>query len=275
MTAPRPLRGAVLVILALALALTLVGVGTGAVTATTANPPSPRMDQSTDARTGPPMEVSDPDTVPGGSWTSEGLSGLEASFDGTTVELPDGPPLSDWPVPLAPLVAGYSRFDGSCPLENETRRRIYDAIVDGPGIYPLALAETVGASRSTVRYHVRILEREGLVRTEKRRGKRRIFAAETDGCEAEPLVDDPAPGTVLTAVANHEPVSVSRVADEVDRSPSTVSYHLEQLEDGGLIERERDGKTVLNLLSDDARVRLHSGNDDAQGEPGEWVVHAD
>lgn len=242
MTATRPLRGTAIVLLALALALVLVGVGAGAVAATPAHEASLTMDQS---------------------------------FDGNEVEFPDGPPLSDWPVPLAPLVAGYSRFDDSCPLENQIRQRIYDAIVDDPGTYPLALAETVDVSRSTVRYHVRILEREGLARTDKRRGKRRIFSVENDGCEAAALVDDPAPGTVLTAVANHEPVSVSRVAEEVDRSPSTVSYHLQQLEAGGLIERERDDKTVLNVLADDARARLHAGHGDAGGKPVEWLVHAD
>lgn len=258
-----PLRGAVVLVLA----VILVSVGAGAVAA------------------GSPAQADAPPSSRTSSHTTDdGLSAVVQPIDANDVERAHGPSLSDLPVPLAPLIAGYSRYDGSCPLEHDLRQRIYDAIVEDPGTYPLALAETVGVSRSTVRYHVRILEREGLARTEKERGKRRVFSARSDECDTEPLVDDPAPRAVLSAIATHEPVSVSRLAETVDRSASTVSYHLGQLEDGGLIERERNGNTVLNMLSEDARVHLQSregnaaaadGDGEAEGDVVESSVHAD
>lgn len=151
---------------------------------------------------------------------------------------------------LASAVFGYSRSDDSDPLENETRRRIYDLVTDAPGTYHAQLAAEADVTEETVRYHARVLVEEGLVESRKLRGRRRLYPVTLD--EVDPdlaaALADGATSNVLSAIERQEPTTLSRLAESVGRAPSTVAYHLDRLEEDGLITRERDGSAV--------RVRL-------------------
>ncbi|WP_129116795.1 winged helix-turn-helix transcriptional regulator [Halegenticoccus tardaugens] len=149
------------------------------------------------------------------------------------------------------LLLGYSRYDGSSPLDNPVRRQVYDTIADSPGAYVSDIAERCETPRSTVRYHIKVLERERLVFGEKIRGKQRFFPAGAEEVELTAALDDEAAASVLDAVARTAPATVSQVAEEVDRTPGTVSHHLSRLEEAGLIEQERSGGAVLNRLATD------------------------
>lgn len=179
------------------------------------------------------------------------------SVDATTNELvsfqdafDDGNPL-----PML-LLLGYSRYDDSSPLENDVRRRVFEHIERSPGVHVSALAEVTDASRSTVRYHVRVLEREGLVFGEKIRGKRRFFPVGSDDPELTAALHDDATASVLDAVARIGPANVSQLAEDLDRTPGTVSYHLSRLEAADLVEQEREGGSVLTRLTGTARAHM-------------------
>lgn len=145
--------------------------------------------------------------------------------------------------------AGYSRIDNSDPLENSSRRRIYESILHSPGTYPVELAESTSLSRSTVRYHVRVLEREGLITSEKVQGKRRYFPRETDNGELLVALRDDASRSVLTTLYRQGPATVSQLASELDRAPSTTSYHLTRLVELDLVEQSREDGAVVNRLA--------------------------
>ncbi|WP_227356965.1 winged helix-turn-helix transcriptional regulator [Haladaptatus salinisoli] len=150
-------------------------------------------------------------------------------------------------------VRSYSRYDGSNPLDNVTRSAVHDAIIDDPGLSLSALSDRTAIPRSTVRYHVRILEEERLVETARVRGKRRAYPADDDDPELAASLSDDSTAALLETVARDGPASVSELAVALDRTPGTVSYHLERLADDGLVERERAGNAVVTTLPD--RVR--------------------
>lgn len=154
------------------------------------------------------------------------------------------------------LLVGYSRHDDSDPLDNAVRKRVYDAVLRLPGAYVVELAEATDVSRSTVRYHVRILEEERLVVGQKIRGRQRMFPADDESPELTAALADDATAPVLDAVARLEPASVSTLAADLDRATSTVSYHLSRLEDAGLVEQAREGCAVRNSLAPDVRADL-------------------
>lgn len=151
-------------------------------------------------------------------------------------------------VPLGAVLLGYSRQANGEPLDNDVRRQVHERVRATPGAHIAALVEATDVSRSTVRYHLNVLEAAGLITGEMIRGKHRYAPAGEDLVTAAALYDGPA-REVLDGVARFEPVSVTGLADAVDRAPSTVSHHLDRLADVGLLEREREqGRVVVRLL---------------------------
>ncbi|WP_324759102.1 winged helix-turn-helix transcriptional regulator [Haloarcula montana] len=152
-------------------------------------------------------------------------------------------------------IAGYA-LHSEDPLEHETRADLAAAIEDNPGAYLSELADASDASMSTVRYHLKVLEREAVVTPVKIRGKRRYFSGDEPTDKLAAALADDATETVLRALATVGPASVSALADELDRDPSTVTHHLDRLQESGLVERERDGRAVVNSLAPTAAAAM-------------------
>lgn len=150
----------------------------------------------------------------------------------------------------------YSRYDDSDPLELDARRDVYEAISDRPGDPITAVSDRAEVNLSTARHHVKVLRREGLVATARVRNCERFYPAGTDDLELAAAMADEATADILDALVRLEPASVSGLADEVDRSPSTVTHHLQKLEEDDIVVRERAGRAVENTLSEPARAAL-------------------
>ncbi|WP_267642126.1 winged helix-turn-helix transcriptional regulator [Haloarchaeobius amylolyticus] len=153
-------------------------------------------------------------------------------------------------------VLRYSRYDGSDPLAHEDRARIHRVVTDAPGVYLSAISDASDVPLSTVRHHVRILEEEGLVTSVKLEGKRRYFPADTEDRELHAALASPPRAAIIERLAAEGGALVGELAEALDRDPSTLSHHLGRLEDAGLVERERDGRSVVNRLTPTAREGL-------------------
>lgn len=160
---------------------------------------------------------------------------------------------------LAPL--RYSRYDDSDPLEHDARASVYEVVDDAPGAYLSEVAEQADLPLSTVRHHIRVLEREDLVSGAKVRGKRRFYPAYETDIELAAALNDKPTAVVIDAVARLGTASVSDLADDLGRDPSTISHHLKRLEEDDIIVRERDGRAVMNKLSAEARTALDPSRD--------------
>lgn len=153
-------------------------------------------------------------------------------------------------------LAGYQRYEDDDPLVHETRAAIYSKIQSEPGIYLSALTEATGTPMGTVRYHLKILEFEGIVRRATSNGRRRYYPIDVDPGSFDTLLDDSAAQAVLTELGASGPTPVGELADRVDRDPSTITHHTTRLAELGLVERKRDGRTTLNRLTDEGRASL-------------------
>ncbi|MFC7196213.1 helix-turn-helix domain-containing protein [Halosimplex aquaticum] len=171
-------------------------------------------------------------------------------------------------LPRVIVPPGYSRHDDSDPLEHETRRDLFETVERSPGINLSTLAEGTDASLSTVRHHLRILEEEHLLVSERIRGQRRYFLSNESDPALLAALDDTATEPILRTLARSGPASVSDLADALGRDPSTISHHVSRLEDDGLVERERDGRSVQNSLAPVAeRVLRQPGSAESQRRP--------
>ncbi|WP_178915111.1 ArsR family transcriptional regulator [Natronomonas gomsonensis] len=162
----------------------------------------------------------------------------------------------------------YSRYDDSDPLEHEARERVYEIVNESPGSYLSEVSEEADLPLSTTRHHVRVLEREDLVSGAKLRGKRRFYPAYAEGVELAAALNDDSTASIIDAIARLGSASVSDLAGELGRDPSTITHHLQRLEEDGIISREREGRAVMNKLSVEARTALEPETVPKPGEPG-------
>lgn len=152
----------------------------------------------------------------------------------------------------------YSQYDDSDPLEHDRRRAIYETIETEPGCYLSRVSDRADIPLSTVRYHVRILEDEDMVTAIKHNGKRRYFLEATDA-ELRAALAEPAKRDVLEALADLGQAHNGRLADELERDPSTVSHHLAALEEDGLVVREKEDRSIVNQLPARVEAALRDG----------------
>ena len=180
---------------------------------------------------------------------------------------------ADWLGRFAALLR-FGRHDGSDPLEHETRERIHDRITDTPGVSLSALADDLDTPLSTVRHHLRVLERERLVSSRKLRGNRRLFPIGTDNEELAAALEKDSSAAIIGALRKYGAATVGDIVDEVETSYSTVSYHLSRLADDGLVVQEKDGASKVTRLAPSVRSTLETA-DDGPATGGSREVSAD
>lgn len=149
------------------------------------------------------------------------------------------------------LFLAYSRHNDANPLDHEIRAELHSIVSQSPGLSLALLARRSSQPRSTIRYHVKVLESEQTVQRSDVWGKSRLFPLETasDEFAFHAIEHESRLREITGVIAEQEPATVTEIADEVDRAASTVSYHLGRLEDAGVIEREEAESTVVSELS--------------------------
>lgn len=153
---------------------------------------------------------------------------------------------------------GYSQHDDSDPLAHDNRATIVEAVDDSPGAHVTAVSNRSGIPLSTVRYHLRILEREGHVTTVRDRGCRRVYPATTEpaAIDLAAALRNEATARIIDTLARRGELSGDALAAALDRDASTVTHHLQALAADGIVVRERDGQTIDNRLSPAACEKL-------------------
>ncbi|PSQ46207.1 hypothetical protein BRD15_09625 [Halobacteriales archaeon SW_6_65_15] len=152
--------------------------------------------------------------------------------------------------------SGYTRWNCSDPLTHETRASIYEFVERSPGAYLSEICSAVDVTLTTTRYHLDVLEDESRVTRVNVRGKRRYYPGYDDEVHLIAALDDEGTASVLATLAELDEASGGQLADELDRDASTISHHLARLERVGLVERERDGRRVVNRVDPDTRERI-------------------
>ena len=164
-------------------------------------------------------------------------------------------------------ILGYKRYSDDDPLEHEAREQLYNAICDSPGASLSEISDDAGVPLQTARYHLRILDFENLVNHESIRGRRRYYPINAQWAELEAALNDDSTASIIETLAADGPTSVSSLADALDRDPSTISHHLDRLADDELVEREREGRAVLNKLTPRAAQALQEDEATASAAP--------
>jgi predicted transcriptional regulator len=146
-------------------------------------------------------------------------------------------------------------------LELASRRRIYEFLSANPGVHLRRIGQTLGMSTGMLSYHLGVMERQGLLKSEAARHRRRYYLAQAYRPEQRlvlALLRERVPRTIMIDLATHGERTFADLLRTTRVTKSTLSYHLAKVVASGVLvrarrEREsvftlRDGAAVANLI---------------------------
>jgi len=146
-------------------------------------------------------------------------------------------------------------------LQLESRRRIYDFLTANPGVHLRRIGQILGMSTGMLSYHLGVMERHGLLKSEAVRHRRRYYLAQAYRPEQRlvlALLRERVPRTIMIELATHGERTFADLLRTTRVTKSTLSYHLAKVVASGVLvrsrrEREsvfalRDGGAVANLI---------------------------
>lgn len=151
------------------------------------------------------------------------------------------------------------------PPDNEslslaTRREIFEHVKSNPGIHFSQLKRDLDMETGLLQYHLGELEEYDVLESEEHQGKRRVFVTrELDEEERAILAVLRYETTriILLHLLEHGPARNSEIAEAAGVTPATISWHLSNLTEKGIIESVQDGrKTLYRVANEELTVQL-------------------
>lgn len=142
-------------------------------------------------------------------------------------------------------------------LALETRRNIYTTIVQYPGLHERELARKLDMSLSTLDYHLHYLEKRDLIVSRKDGRYTRYFATRKVGREDKKIIAilrQKTPRAIILYLLLHPEAIHKDIAQEIGKSPSTVSFHLKKMIDAGMVEPISLGRETAYRITDEEKV---------------------
>ena len=134
----------------------------------------------------------------------------------------------------------------------ETRVRISGLILNSPGLHFREIQRRLSIATGALEYHLKVLTSSGRIRSERHGRFLRFYPSGLGEYETELLsaLRQTAKRRILVFLTLRGIAHHRDIVTELRLSPSTVTWHLKELERGGFIVSERDGKSksysVLN-----------------------------
>ena len=129
------------------------------------------------------------------------------------------------------------------------RRELYQVLCSNPGTYLLELVDILESPLGTLTWHLRILEREGLVKSIKYAGKRLYYPKMLRTQEVEmaylTMRSDTAQ-KVFAFVVNNSGCYQEQMAENLNVHHDTVRWHVSRMEEVGLIKVIREDDFLSN-----------------------------
>jgi len=161
-------------------------------------------------------------------------------------------------------------------LDLETRRRIYNYILDNPGVHFRDISKKLKINLYNLRYHLHFLQKYNMLCVKNENGYLRFFIAQTVGNGDKKLLAFLRQKTtrdILLSLQWCIGLTLSELSQFLEKSPSTINFHLNRLIENhivvtapvingviyrrnskDIIDRKLIGREVVYLLKDPAEI---------------------
>lgn len=135
--------------------------------------------------------------------------------------------------------------------------RIFQFIVNNPGIHLRKIKNSIGYSMGTIQYHVKNLEMDGKIKSKKDGFYRNYYTvgSETDE-KVMSLLNLESPRRIILYLIENESSSHMEIAKNLGLSSSTISWHMKKLLDLGIVVTKYKGKFSIYRLQNKKALLL-------------------
>ena len=142
-----------------------------------------------------------------------------------------------WMLPF--FVVLYSRIKNVEALDHYTRGRIMGYLQANPGEHYNSIREELKIQNGVLAYHLKVLEREGYIRSRRDRILKRFYPS--DAKVPEPISVEE---QIIGAIRRNPGITQIEIAQKTGLAPSTINRVLHQQEQAGSVVLVRDGRQV-------------------------------
>jgi predicted transcriptional regulator len=137
----------------------------------------------------------------------------------------------------------YTRISKEEVLDNETRGLIRGCIISEPGIHYKEIVRRCRLGNGNAIYHLRTLEREGLIKSRDDGRFKRFYPAEMKLSDVPPMLTR-LQKLIFEVIREREGMSQLEIAGLLEASYPTVHRHINRMAGMGMLRLERHGMTV-------------------------------
>ena len=150
-------------------------------------------------------------------------------------------------VAIASIVM-YSKIKRENLLKHAVRRRIHDYVREHPGAHYRAILDDLGLSMGVLTYHLNRLEKGEYLRSRQDGMYRRFFVTgrKTD---VKFFLSD-IQEVIVATIRENQGISQSKIAERINVSRKVVNYHVNILDQAGLIYMEPSGREMACYVVD-------------------------
>jgi predicted transcriptional regulator len=120
----------------------------------------------------------------------------------------------------------------------DSKTLILEQVTKKPGIRYRELLRQTGLANGTLEYHLKMLEKMYRVRVERHEGRRAMYypiSFSSDEAHIIGYVRNNVARQIASFILGHDLCTFGEIVDHIKRAPSTVSWHLKRLSEGGIV----------------------------------------
>jgi predicted transcriptional regulator len=145
----------------------------------------------------------------------------------------------------------YSKIKRENMLKNAVRKRIFDYIIENPGMHYRGILNDLDLPMGVLTYHLNRLEKAQYIRS-RQDGMYRRFYTKGPKTEMRFFLSD-IQESILSVIKENQGISQSKIAEKIQVSRKVVNYHVNILDQAGLIFVESHGRESA-CYSGDTRI---------------------
>ncbi|UCE36406.1 MAG: carboxypeptidase regulatory-like domain-containing protein [Thermoplasmata archaeon] len=134
----------------------------------------------------------------------------------------------------------YSKIKRENMLKNAVRKRIFDYVNENPGMHYRGILNELNLPMGVLSYHLNRLEKAQYIRS-RQDGMYRRFYTKGPKTDMRFFLSD-IQESILSVIKENQGISQSKIAERISVSRKVVNYHVNILDQAGLIFVERQGR---------------------------------